>query len=164
MSKSAKILIVPAFLLGFLATACDAGAAGDKAGDDGFEQAVAYAECMRANGVPNFPDPERQGGGVRVSVPKSTPELERAKAACRDREPQGEAEAVGGDPVDAAKLTAWTNCMRAKLPKFPDAEVSGNTVTVTLTGTGLRSESTAFENARRECDAQSPSGNLRVVG
>lgn len=156
-----KKWVLPAVLIAFLTTGCQAS--DDDSADAGrFQQALAYAECMRANGMPDYPDPELQDGGVRVKVPRGTPELEKAKEACRDKEPQGEAEDDGGATVDAAELTAWTNCMRARLPKFPDPEVSGQTVTVALDGTGLRGDSADFENARKECDSQSP-GNVRVA-
>lgn len=161
MSTNTKLLILPAVLAGLLTAGCDAGT--EPSGEDRFQQALAYSECMRTNGVANYPDPELQGGGLKVKVPKSTPEIEKAKVACRDKEPQGIADDAGGGPVDAAKLTDWTNCMRGKLPKFPDPEVNGGTVTVILQGTGLKSESADFENARRDCDSKSPGGNLRVV-
>jgi hypothetical protein len=163
MSTNLKMLVLPAVLLGFLAAGCGRGTTDEPSTQDRFKQALAYSECMRTNGVANYPDPELQSNGLKIKVPKSTPEMEKAKAACRDKEPQGEVDAAGGGTVDAAKLTDWTKCMRAKLPKFPDPEVSGGTVTVTLQGTGLKSDSAEFENARRDCDAQSPGGNLRVV-
>jgi hypothetical protein len=164
--RQRPVLIVSAFLLGSLIAGCGHGPTTkpEPSKDRAFQQALAYAQCMRANGVPNFPDPQQQGNGVRVDLPKSanTPELSKATQACRDKMPQGDAEGPNGGSVDSAKLAAWTKCMRAKLPKFPDPEVSGNTITVTLNGTGINGGSAAFSNAQQACD--SPGGSLRVVG
>ena len=51
------------------------------------QQMVAFAECMRAHGVPNFPDPTfPTGGGVKRSFPAgvvpSSPAFQRAGKAC----------------------------------------------------------------------------------
>ena len=165
--KQRPVLIISAFLLGSLIAGCGHGSASEPSPskDGALQQALIYARCMRANGVPNFPDPQQQGNGVRVDVPKNadTPQMKKAQEACRDKMPQGDAEGANGGSVDSAKLADWTKCMRAKLPKFPDPEVSGNTLTITLQGTGIRGASAEFENARQACESQVPSGSLRVV-
>jgi hypothetical protein len=147
--KRRPAFIVSAFLLGSLIAGCGHGSSAEPSSSSGraFEQALVYSKCMRANGVPNFPDPQRQGNGVRVDVGKN---------------PQGDA----GDPngkVDSAKLAEWTKCMRAKLPKFPDADVSGNAITIKLQGTGIKGDSAEFENARRACESHVPDGSMRIV-
>jgi hypothetical protein len=45
-----------------------------------------YARCMRSHGVPNFPDPDSRGHldvGAGTDVPVSTPQFQRAFAACK---------------------------------------------------------------------------------
>jgi hypothetical protein len=164
MSKNTRALIAAGFLLLSLTAGC--GLVGDSESDDpdGFQQALAYAKCIRANGVPAFPDPEKEGNGVKVSGGEllATPEGKKAAEACRDKDPQGDDDSDGGT-VDAEKLGAWLVCMRGKLPKFPDAQTSGRTITITLTGTGLKSGSAEFENARRSCEPQFPGGDLKIV-
>jgi hypothetical protein len=167
--KQRPVLIVSAFLLGSLIAGCGQGSTSKPSPSSGgaFQQALIYAQCMRANGVPNFPDPQRQGNGVKVNVDKDkgkdTPELTKALEACRDKMPQGDADGPNSDRVDAAKLADWTKCMRAKLPKFPDPQVSGNTMTVTLKGTGIKGDSAEFESVRQACDSHFPGGSLRLV-
>ncbi|GIF20333.1 hypothetical protein Ate02nite_30630 [Paractinoplanes tereljensis] len=116
---------------------------------------------MRESGVPDFPDPVRNGNGIEVSVPKGTDKaaLTKAEEACRDKLPQGEADDQGGG-VDSAKLADWTKCMRAQLPNFPDPTVSGNTITITLKGTGIKGE---YEKARKSCESHAPGGSMRTV-
>ncbi|MFI5895892.1 hypothetical protein ACIA5D_37920 [Actinoplanes sp. NPDC051513] len=160
-----RALIFSGFLLVSLTAGC--GRVGGSKSDepDGFQQALAYAQCIRANGVPNFPDPLKEGGGVKVQGGEylASPEGRKAAEACRDKDPQGDDDTDGGT-VDAAKLAAWMKCMRAKLPKFPDAQTNGGTITILLQGTGLKSDSAEFENARRSCEPQFPGGNLKIVG
>jgi hypothetical protein len=165
--KQRPVLVVSAFLLGSLIAGCGHGASTKppSSSDRAFEQALVYSKCMRANGAPNFPDPQRQGNGVKVEVGKNmnTPGMQKALEACRDQMPQGDADGPNGGHIDSAKLADWTKCMRAKLPAFPDPDVSGNTITVTLQGTGIKGDSAVFENARQTCQSHLPSGSLRVV-
>jgi len=157
-----KLLIVTAFLLGSVA---GCGQLGDKSSDDdNFQKALAYAKCMRANGVPNFPDPQRKDGGVEMSSPKDLESADGKKAleACRDKNPQND-EDEGGGSVDSTKLADWTKCMRAKLPKFPDPEVTGTTITLQLSGTGINGGSTDFRNAQKACESHFPGGSLHSV-
>lgn len=165
--KQRPVFIVSAFLFGSLIAGCGHGSSAEPSSSSGgaFEQALVYSKCMRANGVPNFPDPQRQGDGVKVDVGKNmnTPEMKKAQEVCRDKMPQGDADGPNSGSIDAAKLADWTKCMRAKLPAFPDPDVSGNTMTVTLKGTGIKGDSAEFENVRRACQSHLPGGSLRVV-
>jgi hypothetical protein len=164
--RQRPVFIVSAFLLGSLITGCGHGSTA-KPSSSGkvFEQALLYSKCMRANGVPNFPDPQRQGNGVNVSVGKNVDksQMKKAQEACRDKMPQGDADGPNGGRIDSAKLTEWTKCMRGKLPEFPDPDVSGNTMTIVLRGTGIKGDSAKFENARRACQSHLPGGSLNVV-
>jgi hypothetical protein len=59
------------------------------------EKAVKFAECMRDNGVDEFPDPDASGGltidGVvnGSSLDTSTPSWKTAIATCKDLQPPG---------------------------------------------------------------------------
>jgi hypothetical protein len=59
------------------------------------QQAVRYAECMRANGVRSFPDPDASdtytidGIANGSSLDASSPAFKQAIAACKDLEPPG---------------------------------------------------------------------------
>jgi hypothetical protein len=95
------------------------------------EAALAFARCMRANGVPGFPDPS-PGGGLLFpanSVNRSAPAFKAAQAKCRKLLPGG------GPPLPGttthptaqtlAKLLGIARCMRAHgVPDFPDPRTS----------------------------------------
>jgi len=82
-------------------------------------QAVKYADCMRANGTPNFPDP---GSNGRLPNP-FLPAVRTAERAGARLQPVGLH--LGGPPAPTAgELRAaltFTRCMRAHGPShFPD--------------------------------------------
>jgi hypothetical protein len=51
--------------------------------------ALAFARCMRSHGVPNFPDPNPQGGFPSFSTGVSKQASSAADAACRHLQPGG---------------------------------------------------------------------------
>src|SRR5438874_1714222 len=59
------------------------------------DQAVKFAECMRANGVRDFPDPDASGAltidGIanRSRIDTSSAAFTQALAACKDLQPAG---------------------------------------------------------------------------
>jgi hypothetical protein len=54
---------VPAAAAGIalLAAACTGGGGSPAAGSSAFQEALAYAKCMRSHGAPSWPDPNDQG-------------------------------------------------------------------------------------------------------
>ena len=105
-----------------------AGAAstGASAGPPG---ALAYARCMRANGVTNFPDP-RAGGGFDFHPSLgviSSPVLKAAQAKCAKLIPGGGLPGSGSPPSaqTLGKLRRIAVCMRQHgVPQFPDPRTS----------------------------------------
>lgn len=51
------------------------------------------AKCMRANGVPEFPDPDPNGGGIRIGqdsgIDPDDPDFKAAQEKCNDKMPEG---------------------------------------------------------------------------
>src|ERR1700754_863543 len=102
---------------GCLTIAAQAGA--DPGG--GGERAAKYSECMRANGVADFPDPNADGqivyGGV--SVPK--PVWVQAVGACKALEPSAWAADAGRTPEQQDAALKFARCVRDNgVPDFPD--------------------------------------------
>jgi hypothetical protein len=90
-------------------------------------QAVKFAECMRDNGVSEFPDPDASGGltidGVvnGSSLDPSTSVWKEAIGACKDLQPAG---FMGDEDISAEEQEVrleFAQCMRDKGVKdFPD--------------------------------------------
>jgi hypothetical protein len=87
-------------------------------------QALTYVRCMRAQGVPDFPDPSP--GGRLPNIPSSidtvAPAFQSAQKACAGLMPGG---GGSGSPADTGTerlgFLAVARCMRAHgFPNFPD--------------------------------------------
>ena len=83
------------------------------------EKAVKFAECVRAHGVPHFPDPDPTGNfnfGVDVSAATFT----AAVNACKALQPPGTLSAHRSVRQQSAALR-FAHCVRANgVPDFPD--------------------------------------------
>jgi hypothetical protein len=115
-------------------TACgssDSGNAG-AATSDTEQAALDFAQCMRDNGVPSFPDPvAKSDGGFEFERPQGVPPtaLDDALESC-----QPEARAAGVDPGSLAQdpeardqLLKFSRCMRANgVPDFPRPQAQRN--------------------------------------
>ena len=56
-----------------------------------YRRLLKYSACMRAHGVPKFPDPvlEDHGVGIKGDIDQNSPQFKRAKTACRSLAPEG---------------------------------------------------------------------------
>jgi hypothetical protein len=134
------------------------------------------SECMRANGVSNFPDPSAgPGGSIGFNGPGesntgvlivdgrtfSGPAVKRAEVACKSQLPPS-----GPPPALTAaqfkQRVAFARCMRTHgVPSFPDptAGPGGGAIRVTSGGGGsiggVKLASPAFQRASQAC------GNVR---
>jgi hypothetical protein len=102
------------------------GAAGSGPAD-----ALTFAKCMRANGVPSFPDPAPNGGFVFRADPAilQSPALEAAQAKCRRLMPGGGPPGPGSTTHASAqvlsRMVKIAQCMRRSgVPDFPDPRSS----------------------------------------
>ena len=82
------------------------------------EKAVKFAECMRNNGLSDFPDPNADGEFVYgVGSPAA---FEKAVDACKDLQPPGSLSAKRSPKEQTASLR-FAQCMRENGVKdFPD--------------------------------------------
>lgn len=99
------------------------------------EKAAAYAQCMRKNGFPDFPDPDAEG---RILLrqrldDQSAPAFRKAHAACNDLAPEGWA-SERSDPERRAKLLGFAQCVRDEgVSDFPDPSEEGRFDFATVT-------------------------------
>jgi hypothetical protein len=126
--------------------------------------AIKFSACIRAHGVPSFPDPNAQGvfslSGSDASLPQ-TPQFQRAQKACRTLLH------LGGAPPSAAQqaqmlaqLLKYSQCMRSHgVTNFPDPTDSDGRVglQVNLSGS-LNPQSSIFQRAQSACASLQPGG------
>ena len=131
------------------------------------DQMVTFAKCMRANGVPNFPDPGSNGtGGIQIQqkvgsggslrvngVAVSSPKFQSAMQACHSKLPNG-----GRPPALSASQRAamlkFSQCMRTHgLPNFPDPAFGpGGRIGLSVRPqSGIDPSSPAFQQAQAAC-------------
>jgi hypothetical protein len=101
------------------------GASGSNANPT-LEQAVKFAQCMRENGVTNFPDPDKDGRFVIAAggPNRNTPQFRNALQACKSLQPPG---FLKDDPAEVAReqeaWLKWAQCMRKNgIPNMPDPQ------------------------------------------
>ena len=125
-------------------------------------QAVKFAQCMRANGVSQFPDPDASGAltidGVvnGSSLDPNSATFQQAISACKDLEPPG----FMGNTRSAQQQEAalkFAQCMRDNgVPDFPDPTANGPIIDTTripsMAGKDARSDP-GFNAAKNKCSA-----------
>lgn len=94
-------------------------------------KAVRFAECMRHNGVSQFPDPSASGKLTIDAVANgsgldpTSPAFKQAISACRDLEPAGFTGTKRSTQQQQAALR-FARCIRANgVPDFPDPLPNG---------------------------------------
>lgn len=108
---------------------------------------LAFARCMRVNGVSSYSDPGSTGGAVRLNP--QAPGFRTAVARCSKLVPGGLTPATPGSTTHPSsktmqRLVAIAKCMRAHgVPQFPDPRSS---VPANLAQEGIR-EVTDYDNA-----------------
>jgi hypothetical protein len=127
---------------------------GASASGSAHDQALAYAACIRNHGVPNFPDPE-PNGGFKMKANPNDPTLQAAEQACASLLPGGgQNQTTGGNftPSQVAQLLQYAKCMRAHgILTFPDPTSKGFGAM-----NGIDLNSSQFAAASRACQSLLP--------
>ena len=134
MSKTFRLL-TPFALIAMVALISACGSNAPASSDSGtggssttaiVEKGVRFAECMRRNGVSNFPDPSGSGGFTidaianGSSLDTNSPTFTQAMSACRSLEPAGFEGGTRSSQQQAAALR-FAQCVRANgVSDFPD--------------------------------------------
>ncbi len=86
---------------------------------------IAFAKCMRASGVPNFPDPNSSGGFSVRGIDPGSPSVTAARAKCRRFMPPGPGSGPPPSPRTLARFLNIARCMRQHgVHDFPDPRTS----------------------------------------
>jgi hypothetical protein len=135
------------------------------------QSTLKYSECMRANGVPNFPDPSAGGGfefQAGSGIDPSSSAFQAAQTKCRKLLPGGGPPAPGETshpaPGVLAQFVKIAACMREHgVPSFPDpsttvpampaggGEISDIEGVIFLFPASMNTQSPAFTRAAAAC-------------
>ncbi len=127
-------------------------------------QGVAYGACVRAHGVPSFPDPKvsTHGSEVRVAIAinpaiSGNPHFKSAQQACRKLLPGGGPGSRSAPHLSAAEQTQVLKlaaCIRAHgVPNLPDPTFSGGGVHLPP---AVNVHSSVFKSAEQACQSLIP--------
>ncbi|MFB9629043.1 hypothetical protein [Nonomuraea helvata] len=124
--------------------------------DENTAKLVKYAQCMRQNGVPEFPDPVngklelKYGGDKALDI--NTPQFKSAQEACKSLAPAG-TQSGPADGQQVQQMLKFANCMRENgVKNFPDPK-DGN-----LMIDGVDPNTPQFKAAMQTCRKFMPGG------
>ena len=138
-------------------TLAPAGGSGS-AGATPLAEAVAYSQCIRSHGVPNFPDPVQTpsgGYGYRTAgIDPNSAAFQGALQACKALPSPWSSAGQQLSPAQEQAWLNWAKCIRAHgMTNFPDPTFSGSEVH----DSGVGSTSPQLQQAMDACKSRMPS-------
>ena len=127
---------------------------------------LAYSRCMRAHGIPDFPDPNSNGGLLLQAhqgsdLDPNNPQLQAAQRACKSLAPAPPTSGPGQARAAAAMLK-YARCMRAHgITDFPDPGSNGQLSIKARPGSDLNPNGPQFQSADKACHGDLPGGGGR---
>jgi len=121
---------------------------------------LAFSSCMRSNGMPNFPDPQRfVGGNVKLTLHQlgaTGPQLQAAMSACGHLLPTngggGSQETAQQRRTRVADGLSFAACMRSHgVGRFPDPTAQGQLTVEMVQAQGIDVHSPAVLRAVQGC-------------
>jgi hypothetical protein len=147
--------------LALLAAACGGGGSSSGGNSTTYQKELAFSECMRAHGVPSFPDPGSNGvfsiqgsGAAKGTASKDQriggAQMSRANNACRHLLPNDGVATAAQRQQMLNQALRFTECMRSHgVPNMPDPGSGGGGIS--LGGSGVNMNSPQFQTAQRAC-------------
>jgi len=144
MTSTAGFPIAAALLVAALLAGCG-GSSGAGVTHQAFHTALQAAACMRANGVPNYPEPELINGTVRISftarINPTTPAVQTAAKKCGDQ-----------NELQAGPRIAFASCMRTHgVRNFPYPTANGHVSVAMVRAQGINPAAPAVARVEAEC-------------
>ena len=142
-----------------------AGAGGSGSSHQG--SALAYARCMRAHGISDFPDPNSDGeiqltATAGSDLTPDSPQFKSANDACKSQLPAPPSQAE--QRKDFAQALKFAKCMRSHGIPIPDPQPpSSGPQTQSAAGSGRNNQnfdpnSPQFKSAQQACSSLLPKG------
>jgi hypothetical protein len=154
--------------LGVVVAGCGGGSnspssdpAASGGGSSDSTKAVQYAQCMRKNGVPSFPDPvngqlqlQATPGGA---LDPTSPQFQAAQQACKSLEPPGLQSGSAQSNQQQSQALKFASCMRKNgVPDFPDPQSQNGGII--MGGGDVDPNSPQFKSAMAACRKLLPGG------
>lgn len=148
-----------------LVAACGGTSSPALAGQTAYQQALAYSQCMRAHGVPGFPDPQ-PNGHILIGVTPGQPNgalMNSANRACQHLLPKTPPMTAVQQRQATDQALKFVACMRAHgIPNMQDPIVNSQGIGFRIGGPGSakgpRPSSPVFQSAQHACGKLMPGG------
>src|SRR5262245_3995243 len=113
---------------------------------------LAFSQCMRSHGVPNFPDPQRfAGGNVKLTIHQLQPS-QASLDACTPLLPRNGGEGSHQSRRQLADELSFARCMRSHgVSRFPDPTAQGGLTVEMVQAQGIDVHSPAFLRVVQAC-------------
>ncbi|MGW7689177.1 hypothetical protein ACWGMA_09920 [Streptomyces asiaticus] len=143
--------------LGFALGSDDSPKSSGSAGaGDKKAKSMAFVECLRDNGVPDFPEPAADGSILldpSSGIDVKGDAYKKAEKACERLMPEGRR--ASPPPGGMPDLTKYVDCMRKNgVPDFPDPKGGG----FAPEEAGIDVKSPEFRDAHKACQQHLPAG------
>jgi hypothetical protein len=118
---------------------------------------LAFSQCMRSNGVQNFPDPQRfVGGNVKLTIHQvgaNSPHVQAALNACSHLLPnQGPRDTTQQTRAQLRDELSFARCMRSHgVSRFPDPTAQGGLTVEMVQAQGIDVHSSAVLRVVQAC-------------
>jgi hypothetical protein len=160
----AGVMALGLFGVALLLTACGGGNPGSaNSGTSRYEQAAAYAQCMRSHGVPSFPDPKSNGEFAllgNLGIDPGSPQFHSAQTACQHLDPSSGIQSPAEHQSQVNQTLKYVNCMRLHgIPNFPDPPATGQQ-TINPESLGIDPNSPTYRSAQQMCRKYLPGGGV----
>jgi len=158
-SRRQGVLAVMAGIV-MLAAACGGSPSSTDTGVSGqFRQNLAFAQCMRSHGLPDFPDPNANGQGFGnqqdANQEQNNPHFGTAYSACRHLLPSAPS-SHGKVIPSSSQLVQFAQCMRSHgVPNYPDPNPNAS-LGAEFAQLGINVNSPHFQATLRTCDRLVP--------
>ena len=147
----------------------DTGSTGTQGSPGGNPRnSLEYAKCMRREGVPNFPDPNTEGGvqfDKKDGIDPDSAQFKAADEKCKKYLPAGSTgQEAGGDPWTTDLKLKFAKCMRdTGMPNVPDPDEKGQFPGVGVGG-AIDVNSDQFKAAFAKCEQFRPQQTAEPEG
>jgi hypothetical protein len=147
-------------------TSLTTGVSSNTGGSSQAQQGLAFAQCMRSDGVTDFPDPGSNGQFGTISAQlEDSPQFGTGFNACKHLLPDG---GVSKAQQDGPQLLKFAQCMHAHgVPTYPESGpvnpysvLAPNTAVNALKVAGVNPNSPVVQAAVQTCERLNPVGSL----
>jgi len=147
MTSTASFPIATTLLVAALLAGCGRSSGGGVT-QEAFHRALKAAACMRANGVPNYPEPKLINGTIHISyTPRVNPTSPAVQAAAQKCGYQNEEQAE-----ETRSRIAFARCMRTHgVPDFPYPTPQGAVSVEMVEARGINPQAPAVARVEAKC-------------